>query len=491
MNRFVRIILTASIFISNGYCSLAQNFEDYKRKQQEQFQTYKGQRETEFREYRDKVNAEYAEFMRKAWTRHETKPAEPMPERPEPPKPVVREPGKTVEPVRTPLPFSELLPVPEHKPLPRPEMPEGPVAPVRDMFEFSYYGTECEVPFDEGLRFRLDGISENDVADAWTFLTNDMSSVLVASCLEWRDELSLCDWGYVSFVGKMTEAYFGDGQMNEARLMQMYILVQSGYMMRIARLGSRLALLFPSENNIWQYPYLTLDGCRFFILDSSKAAETIYLFNHKFPKEQMLSLNMPVVPELEYEYGDERTFSSRRYPEIKANVSVNPNLMDFYRDYPLSNDWDIYARTSLSEDVKSQLYPMLKGKIEGMGSLDAAQRLLNYVQTAFDYKTDGDQFGFEKPFFADELFGYPYCDCEDRSILFSVLVHELLGLEVMLVNYPGHMATAVDFNGEVYGAYFEVDGVKFTICDPTYIGAPVGEAMPQFVNALAKIIRVW
>ena len=67
------------------------------------------------------------------------------------------------------------------------------------------------------------------------------------------------------------------------------------------------------------------------------------------------------------------------------------------------------------------------------------------MQTAFDYKTDGDQFGYEKPFFVDELFYYPYSDCEDRAVLYSYLVRTLMGLDVVLLEYPNHMATAVLF----------------------------------------------
>ncbi|MGM9737391.1 MAG: PDDEXK nuclease domain-containing protein [Candidatus Cryptobacteroides sp.] len=59
---------------------------------------------------------------------------------------------------------------------------------------------------------------------------------------------------------------------------------------------------------------------------------------------------------------------------------------------------------------------------------------------------EDDQFGFEKPFFLEENFIYSANDCEDRSILFSFLHN----------------------------------GRRFTICDPTYIGAPVGMAMEDY-----------
>jgi len=84
--------------------------------------------------------------------------------------------------------------------------------------------------------------------------------------------------------------------------------------------------------------------------------------------------------------------------------------------------------------------------------------LINFVQTAFDYKTDGDQFGYEKPFFVDELFYYPYSDCEDRAVLYSYLVRTLMGLDVVLLEYPNHMATAVCFDENIDGDYVTVGG---------------------------------
>lgn len=121
---------------------------------------------------------------------------------------------------------------------------------------------------------------------------------------------------------------------------------------------------------------------------------------------------------------------------------------------------------------------------------EAANMLLNFVQTAFDYRTDGEQFGSERPLFSDETFYYPYCDCEDRSILYASLVWDLLGLDVVLLYYPGHLATAVDFEEEITGDYFPLEGRKYVVCDPTYINAEIGNAMPNYRTVPARIIRI-
>ncbi|MGM9852418.1 MAG: hypothetical protein ACI30N_00400 [Muribaculaceae bacterium] len=79
----------------------------------------------------------------------------------------------------------------------------------------------------------------------------------------------------------------------------------------------------------------------------------------------------------------------------------------------------------------------------------------------------------------EESLFYPYADCEDRSVLFSHLVRDLLGLDVALVYYPNHLATAVRFTDSVAGDAMQVGQSRFVVCDPTYIGAPVGMQMPN------------
>jgi hypothetical protein len=94
------------------------------------------------------------------------------------------------------------------------------------------------------------------------------------------------------------------------------------------------------------------------------------------------------------------------------------------------------------------------------------------------------------PLFGDETFFYPASDCEDRAILYSILVQELMGLEVVLLHYPGHLASAVHFKENVQGDYLIINGIKFLVCDPTYIGANIGHAMEEFKNIPATVIKL-
>jgi hypothetical protein len=171
-----------------------------------------------------------------------------------------------------------------------------------------------------------------------------------------------------------------------------------------------------------------------------------------------------------------KTVATVRDPQIRATVTTNRNLIDFYNSYPITSNWD--------------LYPVLKTAIAGKSHAEAANLLLNFVQFAFKYQTDAQQFGYERPLFADETFFYPASDCEDRAILYSILVRDLLGLEVVLLQYPQHLATAVHFNETVQGDYLMIENKKFLVCDPTYLGADIGMAMDEFKQVKAKVMKI-
>ena len=106
-----------------------------------------------------------------------------------------------------------------------------------------------------------------------------------------------------------------------------------------------------------------------------------------------------------------------------------------------------------------------------------------------DRPTDGKQFNKENYLLPIETLHYPYSDCEDRASLFSWLVEDLLGLDAVLLDYPGHIAAAVKFTKTPKGDTIYHKGNTYTVTDPTYINASVGMAMPQFKDLRPKILN--
>ena len=473
-------------------------FEEYKKKAETEFKNYSDSVWQDFSEFRLKANEEYAQFMREQWKAFTAMREEQRPTIPEPPRPYERDKNAPIPtlPTRIPVkPFVTPEPSPI-EPITLPDIPQPSPIPTTKEFNFICYGTPCTVRFDNSLRFKLNCNSENAVADAWQQLSSEMSEILLEDCLRLRKDLSLGDWAYYCLLRDLGDSYFGTNT-DESKVMQAYLLAQSGYDFRIGRRDEKLVLLMPFDGDIlcWekspQYVtyYVPIDGKKFYIVSKSGSGAT-RVFNHKFfNNDKVLSLRMTCSPKFAYKSTDLRTFTSARYPEITVKLASNKNLLAFYNEYP-SCYWDNYAWAGLSDEVKAKLYPVLRSGIKGKSQIEAANRLINFVQTAFGYKTDGAQFGYERALFGDETFYYPYSDCEDRSILFSILVRELLGLDVVLLQYHDHLATAVHYTERLSGYYFTLNGKDYYISDPTYIGANVGECMPSYEKESPKVFKL-
>ena len=437
----------------------------------------------------------------------------PAPE-PEPaPEPA---PAPTPEPEPAPTPAPAPEPTPEPKPEPKPEpapapipvkqevikvpapkpAPE-PIAPVQPKEEIAYertsvnfYGTPIAIGFPTATNFQLKGIAEKDLSAAWKELSTEQYDITVSDALACRKKYALCDWGYITLLQAVTEKKYG--KTNEAVFMQAFLLSQSGYKLRLAYSDAKqLYVLIASQYNILSMSYFMIDGDKFYPLNCN--TKQLKICKAAFDKEQSISLQINKEQKLKGAYTEPRQLSSK-YGVI-ASVAVNKNNIAFYNNYPsayIGNNsttrWVVYANTPLEKSIRNSLYPTLKKSIEGLDERNAVNKILNFVQTAFEYEYDDKVWGGDRVFFATETLHYPYADCEDRSILFARLVRDLIGLDVVLIYYPGHLATAVGFTQEVNGDYLTFKNKKYTVCDPTYIGAPVGRTMPGMNNQQAQII---
>ncbi|MBQ8519993.1 MAG: hypothetical protein IJ456_01145 [Bacteroides sp.] len=458
------------------------------------YEEFRRQAIKEYTDFRDKANKEYADFMRRAWEQYQALPEIPKPKDELPVPPVTFPEEDKDEPVKdTPKPYEEVVPVVEPEPQPKPVEPirEQP-QPDEETFTFDFFQTTCKVRLGDKHRFALASCDMNVLANAWERLAGSEYNNVIRDCLELRIRHRLCDWAYLLMLQELSDAYFGKGT-NESTLLCAYLYCQSGYQMRLGLGNGRLYLLVASQHQIYECAYWDIEGMFYYPFNCQE--ESLEICGASFPNEQPLSLLVSDIPLLAEQSSDSRMLQSERYQDIKVQVASDKNLISFFDTYPSSmigenfcTRWAFYANTPMSERIKKQLYPSLRNAIQGCSQQEAANKLLNFVQTAFVYEYDDKVWGGDRAFFAEENLYYPYCDCEDRSILFSRLVRDLLGLKVLLVYYPGHLATAVCFTDSVSGDYILFNKRKYVVCDPTYIGAPVGATMPDMDNGSATVI---
>lgn len=469
-------------------------FEEQRDKLMGGFNEFRSSIMNDYKVFREKILKDYCEMLKQAWSELDAFSGIPLPVEKQLPPMVF--PEKDIDkPLHdTPKPIEEVIRPVKPQPQPKPVVPVRPKPePAPNRCSFTFLGTEVTVRLDKSEAPVLRDNDIESVSAFWEELCDDRYDAMVEDCLTIREKLSLCDWAYLLFLRELGNTVYKDNH-DSAVLMMLYVYCLSGYAVRLALTeNDSLCLMYASQHVICDKLYWEYDGTKYYALDFD--GNRISISTAHFPGEQPLSLLVPNNQHLAYAASAPRSLVSKRYPDVSVSLSVNKNLIDFYNTYPTSTlgedfmtRWAMYANTPMDDNVKKTLYPALGDKIKGLEQQDAANRLINWVQTAFIYEYDDKVWGHDRAFFAEESLYYPYCDCEDRSILFSRLVRDLLGLNVVLVFYPGHLATAVNFTEDVKGDYIVVDGKKYVICDPTYMGAPVGWTMKGMDNATCKAI---
>ncbi|MDR2083758.1 MAG: hypothetical protein LBP67_02030 [Bacteroidales bacterium] len=492
-----------------------------------EYEEFLKNRSSELQQYTQSRNEEFSKFLEERWKEFNAMQGMPVPSQPKPDimpdagniKPtepvkievediIIPESPKIEEKIQPSDPKNEEIIKQEEiqidkKPIsPNPEKPsqnrkepehkfEPTVTPAinKNVLNFSLYNTKLETPYVSTFNIRLKDIKEKSVSEFWDSLDRENLSEITGQLLKTKNEMQLNDWGFFNLCKETVNTIFKTNNSNEKTICGVYLLNQCGYEIKIARFEDRLIYLFPAEQQIFQQAYISLDNNKYYIFEHDKKSNqrypSVFTYNFSFDKNASkfdLNINSPI------NIGN--TNLNDKIANVnneKLDITYSKNIIDYYKDYPRTELIVYFSAAvdeSLSKSIKSQLGSMLQGKTE----LESVNFILKFINDNFKYKTDDDQFGYEKWFFCEENFYYPYGDCEDRSILFSWLVDELLNLDVVLLDYPNHIATAVHFNENVSGDYILVNGKKYIICDPTYFNAKAGMCMPQYKNQKATVI---
>jgi hypothetical protein len=330
-------------------------------------------------------------------------------------------------------------------------------------------------------------INGKKIAEVWKILATKDYDALVKDILVNGRRVNLDDWGYFKVVKQTTEKIYPE-DYNSKILLAWYILSKLGYDVKLGYNDDYVYLLLPAKQQIYGAQFFVFENVRYYIIwHNGKIINKLYSYSGSHPdarntftfKIEPLRVQRPLITkELEFDY------SGRKY---SFNVYYDAFNVDFYKDFP-QTDLSVYKNADVSTKIAESVVEGLKNILSGRSETEAVNIILRFVQKAFAYKTDQEQFGYEKYLLPDETVYYPYSDCEDRSIIFSYLVKKILGLEVVLLEYPGHIATGVKFNEDVKGDKVLYGGKVYVVCDPTYINADIGMAMPQFKKVNPKII---
>lgn len=354
----------------------------------------------------------------------------------------------------------------------------------------TFWGMPLDFPKTSALNVTRP-INEKSISKFWYNTSNIDYPALVSKLKIYREQMNLNDWAYCQLLKELGDEMGNNNQ--ESILFVWFMLNKTGFSSRVGYKDNDVYLLLPSENTIYGVSYLQINDRRYHIFSFQKGEKTdiaLYTYKKDFPEaDNLIDLSFKTPPKVkqllvkkDYKFTYERT-------EYVVPVTFDANLVKFYEDYPRT-ELDVYFNGGSSDNVLYSMADGLQPILKDRSQAEAVNIILRFVQTAFKYQTDQVQFGKEKAFFAEEIVFYPASDCEDRSILFAYLVQNILDLQVIALDYPGHISTAVKFDGDIKGDKIRFDDKTFIVCDPTYVNADVGMTMPRFKNVKPEIIAL-
>lgn len=485
------ILFLSALFCYRTPVTTGDDFDDMIKKQNKKFEQMQKEANDRFEKMKQ-VDAEFAEILNRAWKELDLNTGIKPDTTPKPDTPPVARPAEIPAPRPVAPPPEKILP--PSPPKPQPELkPIQPVGQAGVPLAFDFFGTPLRMTCDPQAKHPLEGqAGEKTIGAFWEALSKSDYRAFLTQAMQIRKQLSLNDWGYCLLLNAAGESLYA-GSVNESRLFTWFMMVQSGYDARAGFADNQVYLLLPSVNTVYSAPYYTLGKNNYYVMPmntSPKTIKSLYTYQGNYGvagKDMDLAIITP--PDITGT-GDRKTFTFTYAGKTHTlPVNVRQNVVDFYRYYPQTN-LDIYFRASMAADTRNDILAALKPVVLNKPEEEAVNILLCFVQTAFAYKTDDAQFGREKYFFPEETLFYPYSDCEDRAVLFAFLVRNLLNLEVIGLDYPGHVATAVRFAGNAPGDAVIYRSARYVICDPTYINARYGECMPIFKKVAPGIVQI-
>lgn len=486
-----RMLMKKSLFFILLICSVTTKGQDVN----SDYQSFRKGLLDSFQSYRKTVYDNYSDYLAGIWEEfqlfHGTK-------RDGTPKPniVPTKKNTTLNSVPALLPSPDIIPDKdryelERKPEVKPIISNKPI--TAQMIDFAFYGIKLS-----GIKadvYHVSSLEPTDISKVWKKYKTSNTDEIVKSLFSISQLYGLNDWFTFELVRCYVDDVLKNGSSSDRIVLQHFILARLGFDIRLASTKRQLVLLVPFAQQVYEKSFLKIDEKKYYVFYDNLSCikeNSISIYTCCLPndldKGQCIDLSFKH-QSLKLKYGTDKNYTLSD-GKIKICGKINSGVVEMLRHYPLT-DVPCYACSKILPSFHKEILEQIRPQIIGMSTKQAANALLHFVQYSFGYASDIEQHGYEKPYFVEENFFYPKNDCEDRSIFYAFLVHNLLGLDVHLVRYPGHECTAVNFNNQsVDGDGYIYKGNMFVICDPTYIGASIGQCMPEY-HTVQPIIEKW
>ncbi len=357
-----------------------------------------------------------------------------------------------------------------------------------------FYSETVKLQFDNSLlTVQLAEVDEPELRRYFREMSTMNYNPLLANLQRVKRRMRLNDWLFYQLIQKTLQEAMPERPERDRVLLSWFLISRSGYDTRLAYTGEEVFLYVYTQDDIYEAPMIQ-DGRRNFInltriRQGREAQRALYLLGlqpnpsgHSFSfMLQELPLLKPELTEVELRYLYKGEWAG-------LTVTADATIKAYMDEYPVLSESQ-YLKIPFSPYLSKSLLPHMKAQLADKNEWQSTEFIAAFTRSAFEYKEDKEHFGCSKPMVAEEVFLYPYSDCEDRTALFYNLVSELLSLPMILIAYPDHLTMGVALP-QSSGSSVRYKDNNYYICDPT---GPIGSheigRVPQgYEQAAFKVI---
>jgi len=268
---------------------------------------------------------------------------------------------------------------------------------------------------------------------------------------------------------------------NSAKLLQWKALKEMGYDVLLSYNKNGLDVFGRLPIDPASSVYFYYQGKRYTNLDfhNSRNVGSRYIYSAAYqPNRKAVMFNTSRSPRinaksssrsLRFEYGG-------KYYTLQART--NQSLVDYLNDLPRLSLGKSYVRRNISDQARESIIEPLKEITSQLPMNQRAPFLLKFVQQAFNYKTDTENYGYEKYNYPEETLNASFVDCEDKTLLLAFLYKEILEVNSVLLVFhkKKHVCLGAAVPGYTNAYSFKYKGESYVSCEPTGLNYPVGKS---------------
>ncbi|MEM9928464.1 MAG: hypothetical protein AAF840_01470 [Bacteroidota bacterium] len=364
-------------------------------------------------------------------------------------------------------------------------------------FELPFYAQDIRVVYDPAMVINDPGpLTNTSIRNAYRQVLRKPHRVLLNSLLEAKQRYELNDFLFYKLARTSLKVVYSNADRNAREITLFRMLIDAGFDARLTFRGNEVFVNVYTKEDLFEVPIIDAGGrpyANLSCLDGGcNGRQRLYIFDEQpNPHGRSFGFQLRKWPAL----GVQPTVKAMRFNyhgvQRSMEVTFDQTMIDIMRDYPFIHEY-CYLETPLSPTLRKSLLPQLRRYLEPLDERGRIELLASFTRSAFNYKEDNEYFGHSKPMVPEELFGYSFSDCEDRSALFFALVRDLLNLPMAVVAYDDHLTIAVGSDA-LRGDGFTYAGQRYVFCDPTgpKDSSRVGQIPPGYENKKFQIIGTY